>query len=141
MITRNAHARWEGSLKDGNGTLEFGDGLFRGPYSFLSRFQDGEGTNPEELLGAAHAGCFSMALSMVLGKAGYTPDSLDTTASVTIAARDGGFAIIRSHLECTARVPDLDARSFAEYAEKAKADCPVSRALAGTEITLVADLR
>lgn len=136
MATRKAHARWEGSLREGKGKVDFGSGLFSGAYSFASRFEEGAGTNPEELLGAAHAACFAMALSLILGEAGFTPDTIDATASVTIAARDGGFSITRSHLNCEAKVPGLDASAFAKYAEVAKANCPVSKALAGTEITL-----
>lgn len=140
MPTRHAHARWAGNLKDGEGSVDLGNGGFRAPYSFASRFETGNGTNPEELLGAAHAGCFSMALSLILGKAGFTPDFIDTTAYVTIDPGDDGFEITRSHLVCEARVPGLDAAGFASHAETAKTSCPVSRALAGTEITLEAKL-
>lgn len=136
MPTRIAHARWEGSLKGGKGRIDLGNGLLSAPYSFGSRFDESAGTNPEELLGAAHAGCFAMALSLILGEAGFTPDYIDATASVTISTRDGGFSITRSHLNCEAKVPGLDASAFGEYAEAAKANCPVSKALAGTEITL-----
>lgn len=140
MVTRQAHARWEGTLKDGKGTVDFGDGLFKAPYSFGSRFEAGTGTNPEELLGAAHASCFAMALSLLLGEANFKPDYIDATAHVTIKAEDGSFRIGSSHVVCEARVPGIDAASFAQQAEKAKANCPVSKALAGTQITLEATL-
>jgi osmotically inducible protein OsmC len=140
MATREAHARWEGSIKAGRGRVDFGAGAFDAPYSFTSRFENGAGTNPEELLGAAHASCFAMALSLVLGKAGLDPDYVDATAQVTISAQDGGFKITRSHLVCEARVLGIDQAAFLQHANAAKADCPVSRALAGVEITLDARL-
>jgi osmotically inducible protein OsmC len=141
MPTRTAHARWEGSLKDGAGQVEFGNGLFKGPYSFASRFEDGKGTNPEELLGAAHASCFAMALSLALGRDGFAPAWVDATARVTVAPQGGGFKITRSHLVCEAQVPGIDEATFTKIAEKAKQGCPVSQALAGTEITLESKLR
>jgi len=104
MPTRTAHARWEGTIKEGKGTVDFGNGAFKGAYSFGSRFEDGAGTNPEELLGAAHAGCFAMALSLVLGMAGFTPDYIDATAHVTVTPQDGGFKITKSHIVCDAKV-------------------------------------
>ena len=140
MPIRKAHARWEGSLEGGKGKVEFGNGAFEAPYSFASRFESGAGTNPEELLGAAHAGCFAMALSLVLGKAGFEPDYVDATAHVTVLPQGGAFKITRSHLVCEAEVPGIDTATFAKHAEAAKAHCPVSRALAGTEITLEARL-
>jgi osmotically inducible protein OsmC len=140
MPTRKAHARWEGSIKEGKGQVEFGNGAFKAPYSFASRFEDGTGTNPEELLGAAHAGCFAMALSLMLGKAGFKPEYVDATAHVTVSPQDGGFRITKSHLVCQARAPGIDAAAFAKHAEAAKAGCPVSQALAGTTITLDARL-
>ncbi|MGH7669020.1 MAG: OsmC family protein [Gemmatimonadaceae bacterium] len=140
MPTRQAHARWEGSLKQGKGRVEFGNGAFAGAYSFASRFEQGKGTNPEELLGAAHAGCFAMALSLVLGEAKFTPDFIDATAHVTVEPKDGGFRIVTSHLVCVARVPGIDAATFARLAEAAKVHCPVSQALTGTTITLDAKL-
>src|SRR5690242_16531085 len=140
MATRKAHARWEGSLKEGKGQVDFGNGLFKGAYSFASRFQDGKGTNPEELLGAAHASCFAMALSLMLGNAGFKPDYIDATAEVTISPQNGGFKITKSHLICEAKVPGIDASAFTKHADAAKAGCPVSQALAGTEITLDARL-
>ncbi len=140
MSTRQAHARWEGTIKDGTGTVEFGNGAFKGAYSFSSRFADGAGTNPEELLGAAHAGCFAMALSLILGEAGFTPEYIDATAHVTIEPHNGGFKITKSHIVCKAMVKRLDQATFAKHAETAKANCPVSQALAGTDITLDATL-
>ena len=140
MPTRKAHARWEGSLKEGKGQVDFGNGLFKGPYSFASRFEDGKGTNPEELLGAAHASCFAMALSLMLGNAGFKPDYVDATAQITISPQNGGFKITKSHLVCEAKVPGIDAAVFTKHADAAKAGCPVSQALAGTEITLDARL-
>lgn len=140
MPTRKAHARWEGGLKEGKGTVDFGHGAFKGPYSFASRFEQGSGTNPEELLGAAHAGCFAMALSLILGEAGFKPEYVDATAHVTGASHDGGFKITESHLVCEAKVPGMDQATFVRHAQAAKANCPVSQALSGTEITLEAKL-
>jgi lipoyl-dependent peroxiredoxin len=136
MPTRTAHARWDGSVKTGKGEIDFGNGLFRSDYSFGSRFETGAGTNPEELLGAAHASCFAMALSLILGEAGFTPDYVDATAHVTVRPQDGGFKITQSHIVCEAKVPGIDRTAFVRCAEAAKAGCPVSQALAGTEITL-----
>jgi osmotically inducible protein OsmC len=136
MPTRKAHARWEGSLKEGKGTVDFGNGAFKGAYSFASRFKDGTGTNPEELLGAAHAGCFAMALSLLLDRAGFKPEYVDVTAHVTVAPREDGYKITKSHLVCEASVPGIDQATFMQHAQAAKAGCPVSQALAGTEITL-----
>jgi osmotically inducible protein OsmC len=140
MTTRKAHARWEGSIKAGKGRVDFGDGAFKAPYSFASRFENGAGTNPEELLGAAHASCFAMALSLILGKAGFEPDYVDTIAQVTVSPHDGGFRITSSHLVCEAGVPGIDHAAFMQCANAAKAGCPVSQALAGVEITLDAQL-
>jgi osmotically inducible protein OsmC len=120
--------------------METGNGGLSGPYSADSRFDDESGSNPEELLGAAHAGCFSMALSMLLEQAGYTPDTLDTRAAVYLDARNGGFRIARIELTAWARVPQIDQHEFEGMAQRAKTDCPVSQALAGTEITLKAEL-
>jgi lipoyl-dependent peroxiredoxin len=120
--------------------IDFGDGLFKGAYSFTSRFEEGKGTNPEELLGAAHASCFAMALALALGRVGVAPDYVDATAHVTVAAQSGGFKITQSHLVCRAKVPGIDQATFMEHAEAAKAGCPVSQALAGTEISLDAKL-
>jgi osmotically inducible protein OsmC len=140
MPTRKAHARWEGSIKEGKGNVEFGNGAFKGAYSFSSRFEEGAGTNPEELLGAAHAGCFAMALSLILGQAGLKPEYVDAIAYVTIVPREGGFKIAKSHLVCEAKVAGIDQAIFVKHAHAAKANCPVSQALAGTEITLDAKL-
>ena len=140
MPTRTAHARWEGNLKQGKGQVDLGHGSFKAAYSFASRFEEGMGTNPEELLGAAHASCFAMALSLVLGQAGFEPDYVDATAHVTVIPQNGGFRISQSHLVCEARVPGIDETAFVQHAEAAKTNCPVSQALAGTDITLEARL-
>ncbi len=141
MPIRKASAVWKGKLKDGRGTVKLGSGLFEGPYSFSSRFEEGPGTNPEELLGAAHAGCFSMALSGGLTQAGFPPTSISTTAQVTIVAPAGqGFKITRIDLDTEAVVPGIEPARFQEQAEQAKVNCPVSQALRATEITLRAKL-
>ena len=140
MAVRTADAQWEGSLQDGTGTMRLGSGAFEGRYSFASRFEDGPGTNPEELIGAAHAGCFSMALSGSLSRAGHPPSRIQTTARVHIERGDDGFGITRIELATEAEVLGLDEPAFREQAETAKATCPVSKALAGTEITLEAKL-
>ncbi len=137
---RTATSRWDGTLQDGTGTMRFGGGAFEGQYSFASRFEEGAGTNPEELIAAAHSGCFSMALSGALGRAGHPPTSIETTASVHLEKGDAGFRIARIDLDCTATVPGIDEAAFQEAAEGAKANCPVSKALAGVEITLQARL-
>ncbi len=115
-------------------------GSYEGPYSFVSRFEEGAGTNPEELIGAAHAGCFSMALSAALGRAGHDPDSVSTNAAVHLEKGDSGFSITRVHLTTEAVVPGIEQAQFEEIANEAKANCPVSKALAGVEITLDAKL-
>lgn len=140
MPTRTASARWEGSLADGSGTMRLGGGAYEGPYSFQSRFEEGEGTNPEELIGAAHAGCFSMALSADLDREGHAPESVDTDASVHFEQVDGTPTITRIELRTSARVPGIDAGALDRIAEGAKQNCPVSRALAGVEISLDATL-
>jgi lipoyl-dependent peroxiredoxin len=140
MPTRTAKAEWKGKLREGKGSVALGSGAFSGAYSFRSRFEDGAGTNPEELLGAAHAGCFSMALAGGLERAGYSPESIRTSASVSIEAQDGGFAITRSALETEAHVPDIEEPEFERLADEAKAGCPVSRALTGVQIELDARL-
>ncbi len=137
MTTRNATAQWNGTLKDGNGTMAYGQ--FKGPFTFASRFEEGKGTNPEELVGAAHAGCFSMFLSALLSGDKFTPTQIRTTASVHLGDDDGP-KITRIDLNCEAEVPGLDADKFAEYAQTAKAKCPISRLYAGTEINLSAKL-
>ena len=141
MAVRSANAQWNGKLKDGNGTMRMGGGGWEGPYSFASRFEEGEGTNPEELIAAAHAGCFSMALSGELGKAGHDPKSVATTAKVHLNKSDAGFSITRIHLDAEAEVPGLDSGEFQKIAEAAKKGCPVSRALQAVEITLEARLK
>jgi osmotically inducible protein OsmC len=140
MPTREAHARWEGGINAGKGCVDLGAGAFKARYSFASRFENGVGTNPEELLGAAHASCFAMALSLILGKAGLQPEYVDAIAQVTVSPQDGGFRITRSHLVCEARVAGVDQATFMQHANAARADCPVSRALAGVEISLDAHL-
>jgi osmotically inducible protein OsmC len=130
MPTRTAEARWDGSLQEGNGTMRMASGAYQGPYSFESRFEEGEGTNPEELIAAAHAGCFSMALSAELGRAGHSAESVETTATVHLDKVEQGFAIQRIELESQARVPGIDDSEFQQIAEGAKKGCPVSRALA-----------
>ena len=140
MPTRNAEAVWEGDLKSGKGTIKLGSGAYEGQYSFTSRFEGGTGTNPEELIAAAHAGCFSMALSHALASAGFTPKRVHTTAKVHLEKVPDGFAIPRIELDLDADVPGIDEAAFREQAEKAKAGCPVSKVLAGAQITLNARL-
>ena len=141
MPVRTAQARWEGKLKDGKGKMKLGSGAFEGGYSFGSRFEEADGTNPEELIGAAHAGCFSMAFSLFLEKAGYTPSAIETTAKVHIEKVGEGFKITRIELETEADIPDIDDKTFQEQAGAAKEKCPVSQALAGTDIRLNARLK
>jgi len=137
MAIRTSSAQWKGSLKDGTGTMKLGSGAYEGPFTFASRFETGPGTNPEELLGAAHAGCFSMFLSALLTTAGFTPRSIYTTATVHL---DDGPAITLIELDTKADVPGLSEADFMEHAETAKKNCPVSKALAGPEIKLKAKL-
>jgi len=138
MAVRKAQALWEGSLREGHGLMKFGS--FEGPFSFTSRFEEGNGTNPEELIGAAHAGCFSMSLSAGLGRAGFTPQFIQTTAHVTLDKVDGKSRITQIHLECEADIPSIDAESFGKIAEESKSTCPVSAALSGVQISLTAKL-
>lgn len=141
MALRTAKAEWKGTLREGNGTMRFGGGAFEGAYSFQSRFEEGEGTNPEELIAAAHAGCFSMALSGELGRAGHDPKRVKTEARVSLIKGDEGFAIRRVELVTEAEVPGIEEDEFQRLAEAAKKGCPVSKALAGgPEITLDAKL-
>jgi lipoyl-dependent peroxiredoxin len=133
MPKRTAEARWDGSLQEGNGTMRMASGAYEGPYSFQSRFQEGDGTNPEELIAAAHAGCFSMALSAELGRAGHAAESVETTATVHLDKVDDGFGITRIELETHARVPGVDEEEFQRVAEGAKKGCPVSQALAAVD--------
>jgi len=137
MPTRIANADWEGDFKRGGGTVSVDSGLFRGPYNFSGRFEEGTGTNPEELLGAAHASCFTMALSVGLTQAGTPPERLETEAQVTVAQVEGGFGITRIDLNLRGKVPGIDEAAFIEAANGAKAGCPLSKALAAVpEINL-----
>lgn len=139
-IKRKGSAAWQGGLKDGRGSLSTQSGaLSEYPYGFAARFEGQKGSNPEELLGAAHAGCFTMALSLILGEAGLTAERMDTTAEVSLDQVEGGFAITAVHLTLRAKVPGTDAQAFEALAQKAKAGCPVSK-LFRTEITLDATL-
>jgi osmotically inducible protein OsmC len=141
MPARTANARWEGGLKDGKGNMRLGGGAFEGQYSFSSRFEEGVGTNPEELIAAAHAGCFSMAFSGGLERAGYPPNSVETEAKVHLSPADGGgFRISRIDLVTTADVPGIEKDAFEQAAQAAKEGCPVSKALAAVEITVDATL-
>ncbi|HET9949745.1 MAG TPA: OsmC family protein [Longimicrobiales bacterium] len=140
MSIRNAQARWEGDLKAGKGIMRLGSGAYEGQYSYRSRFEDGPGTNPEELIGAAHAGCFSMAFSNLLAQAGHRPRRVETRARVHFGPVDGKPTISRIELDTEGDVPGIDAARFRELAEEAKAGCPVSRALAGVQIDLQARL-
>lgn len=141
MPVRNAEARWNGSITEGEGQMKLGSGAFEGAYSFKTRMGDQPGTNPEELIGAAHAGCFSMALSAALGKAGFTPTSIYTKAAVRFDKQDAGFAITSIDLTTEAEIPEIDDAKFQEIANGAKEGCPVSKALAGTQINLKASLK
>lgn len=139
-INRKGSAGWKGGLKDGRGALSTESGaLDKYPYGFASRFEGQKGSNPEELLAAAHAGCFTMALSLILGEAGLTADSMDTTATVTLEKLDTGFTITAIHLKLEAKIPGTDDAAFQELAAKAKANCPVSKVM-NAEITLDAAL-
>ena len=140
MPVRNASAVWEGNLPSGRGTLTVGSGAFEGSYSFASRFEDGPGTNPDELIGAAHAGCFSMALANMLAQAGHTPESIRTEAKVQLAKVGDGFKITLIELNTEGIVPGTDEKTFLKHAENAKTGCPVSQALAGVEVRLLAKL-
>jgi osmotically inducible protein OsmC len=140
MPTRTAHAEWSGPIDSGQGTMSFGSGAYEGPYSFESRMKNGQGTNPEELIGAAHAGCFSMALSVVLGESGHTPESIATDAKVSFEQQGEGWAITGIELTTKGRVPGMDEDAFRQAAEAAKENCPVSVALKATPITLNASL-
>ena len=139
-MKRTAEARWNGGLLKGNGTMRLGSGAYEGKYSFGSRFEEEPGTNPEELIGAAHAGCFSMALSGALGKEGHDPQSVETKAVVHLEKQDAGFAITLIELTTHAVIPNISEEEFLEFAEGAKANSPVSRALAAVPIRLEATL-
>jgi lipoyl-dependent peroxiredoxin len=140
MPVRTSDAQWEGDLQSGKGTMRFGGGAFEGQYSFASRFESGTGTNPEELIAAAHAGCFSMALSGALSRAGHVPNRVHTTAKVHLDKGDAGFRISAIELETEADVPGIDDAAFQKEAAAAKVGCPVSQALAAVDITLNARL-
>ena len=133
MATRNGSAEWQGSLKEGSGTITVGEGVHTGPYSFHSRFEDGKGTNPEELLAAAEAGCFTMALSLILSTDGIPPESLSTKARCQLRNVDGTPTITKMELKVQGKVMGIDQEAFQAAAEKAKDTCVVSRALAGIE--------
>ena len=137
MTTRSSSAEWKGTLKDGAGTMKLGSGAFEGPFTFASRFEEGPGTNPEELIGAANAGCFSMFLSALLTDAGFPPNRISTTATVHLGA---GPTITLIELDTEAEVPDISDEAFLSHADEAKKNCPVSKALAGPEIRLTARL-
>jgi lipoyl-dependent peroxiredoxin len=141
MPIRTSSARWSGNLTEGSGTIRTGKGGFEGNYSFKSRFEEGEGTNPEELIGAAHAGCFSMAFSKGLADAGHTPTSVETTAKVHLDKTDAGMTVTRIDLESVGDVPGIEDGEFQKIAQGAKENCPISRLLSpGAEITLTARL-
>jgi lipoyl-dependent peroxiredoxin len=140
MPVRTANAEWKGNLFEGSGKMAFGSGAYEGSYGFKSRMEEGPGTNPEELIGAAHAGCFSMAFANILAQAGFTPTYVRTKASVTFEKQEGGFSITGILLSTEASVPGIDAPAFQEHATKAKENCPVSRALKAVDIQLDAKL-
>src|SRR3954466_14684733 len=140
-MQRKGSAVWKGGLKDGKGTVSTDSGVLKdSQYSFSTRFENGIGTNPEELLAAAHAGCFSMALSGQLGAANMTAESINTTATVTLDKVEGGFAITKVHLDVTARIPGANQQAFDTAANNAKAGCPVSKLFKGAEISMAAKL-
>lgn len=140
MPTRDAEAKWEGDLKSGKGTVKLGSGAFEGPYSFTSRFEDGKGTNPEELIAAAHAGCFTMAFSNRLATAGFVAKRVHTVAKVHLEKGDAGFYVPKIELICEGDVPNIDEAKFLAEAEEAKKGCPISKLLAAAQITLNAKL-
>ena len=140
MPVRSANAVWEGDLKSGKGVMKLSSGAFEGAYSFSSRFEEGKGTNPEELIAAAHAGCFSMAFSNGLAKAGFTPTRVQTTARAKLEKVGEGFKITTIELSTEGQVPGIDEQKFQELADGAKKNCPVSQALAGVNIILQARL-
>ncbi len=141
MPARSSSAVWEGKLKEGKGTMKVGKGYFEGPFSFASRFESADATNPEELIAAAHAGCYSMAFSATLEKNGFDPKRVATTATAHLEKVGDGFAITKIELDMEAEIPGIDSAKFNELAEAAKNGCPVSKALAGPEITLKAQLK
>jgi lipoyl-dependent peroxiredoxin len=139
-MAATGHAKWTGDIQGGEGTIDTGTGVVAGTYTAASRFGDGKGTNPEELLGAAHAACFSMALTLILGEAGHEPESVETEARVYLRRTDTGFEIHKIDLETVGTVPNITEEEFGKHAEVAKANCPVSKALSAPEITLEAKL-
>ena len=140
-VVRIAHASWKGSVADGEGRIGVGSGVFEGPFTLRARTEEGvRGTNPEELIGAGHAGCFTMSLANLMSEAGHPPIDLETTARVHLEQLEQGFRITRIELDTTGEAEGVDAATFAALAEQAKSTCPVSLALAGTEITLKATL-
>ena len=141
MAVRAAKAEWRGNLPKGNGTVETETGAVKGTYSFASRFEEGAGTNPEELIGAAHAGCFSMAFANILAKAGFEAESIRTEAKVHLSKGPAGFGISKIDLLCVGEVPGVDDATFQKHAQEAKVGCPVSKALAATPIHLDATLK
>ncbi|MBC7984399.1 MAG: OsmC family protein [Candidatus Obscuribacterales bacterium] len=139
-MIKKAWAVWKGGIKDGGGSISTETGVLKeAPYGFKARFENGPGTNPEELIGAAHAGCFSMAFSLMLGEAGLTPEKIETHAAITLEKLGDGFAITSSHLDVVAKIPGANQQTFEEIANKAKAGCPVSKLL-NTKITMTAKL-
>lgn len=136
MTKRTANAVWQGTLKEGHGLMKVQSGFIEGPFTFASRFEEGKGTNPEELIGAAHAGCFSMFLSALLSNNGYTPTSVETTATVHLGRDDTGPVITLIELDTQATVPGLAEEAYQDFVAKAKANCPISRALAATETVI-----
>lgn len=141
MAQRKANAKWEGGLQNGKGEVALGSGAFKGNYSFKSRFEEGTGTKPEELIGAAHAGCFSMALANGLEQAGFKPESIETQAVVSLEKAGEGFKISKIQLTTRASIPDISSEDFDRQAKIAKDNCPVSQALAGVAIDLEASLQ
>ncbi len=139
-MARTANARWNGDLKSGNGTIKLGSGAFEGSYSFASRFEDGTGTNPEEMIGGAHAACFSMALANALAQAGHTPTSVATTATVHLGKDATGFAVVGIDLATRGTVPGIDLATFTRFAEDAKNGCIISKALKAVPMTLAVEL-
>ena len=139
-IKKSGSAKWTGDLKTGKGHVSTETGVLSDqPYGFNTRFEDGNGTNPEELIGAAHASCYSMALSMILGQSDLTPDSIQTTATVSLEEKDGGFAVTKVHLDVQATIPGASQEQFADAANAAKENCPISKLL-NAEITMDATL-
>ena len=140
MPIRTGQATWQGNLKEGDGTLRTGSGAYEGPYSFMSRFEEGKGTNPEELVAAAHAGCYAIALAHGLDQAGFTPKQVRSKASAHLEKGDDGFAVTKIQLDVEADVPGIDEAKFTEIAQATKTACPISKLVAAATITLSARL-